>query len=144
MDRSSSQVPRSAILQLLQARLCGGAPVSFFFDQPHEAIELQELLEMTVVSLIIHIAKWSDSGCVSLQEGDSVFTWRYALVEQVCAVEVARPIAVREGILRVLVDWIKSSDREKIRDSSRGFGSSVLNHYHRQVHGRLDSFADGK
>jgi hypothetical protein len=85
-----------------------------FFDQPHEAIELQELLEMTV-SLIIHIAKRSDSECVSLQEGDSVFTWRYALVEQVCAVEVARPIAVREGILRVLVDWIKSSDREKIR-----------------------------
>jgi hypothetical protein len=86
-----------------------------FFDQPQEAIELQELLEMTV-SLIIHITKRIDSENVSLQEGGySVFTWRYALVEQVCAVEVARPIAVREGILRVLVDWIKSSDGEKIR-----------------------------
>jgi hypothetical protein len=85
-----------------------------FFDQPHEAIELQELLEMTV-SLIIHFAKRSDTEFVSLQEGGSVSTWRYALVEQVCAVEVARPIAVREGILKILVDWIKSSDREKIR-----------------------------
>jgi hypothetical protein len=84
------------------------------FDQSHATLELQELLEMTV-SLIIHIAKRSDSEDVTLEEGDSVFTWRYALVEQVCAIEVARPIAVREGILRVLVSWIKSNDREKLR-----------------------------
>ena len=43
---------------------------------------------------------------------------RYTLVEQMCAVDVARPIAVREGLLKVLVAWIKSKDSEKVRPAT--------------------------
>ena len=67
------------------------------FDQSHETIALRELLEVTV-SLIVFVAKRSDSPAIM------------ALVEQVCAIDVARPIAVREGILQILVQWLKNSD----------------------------------
>lgn len=88
-------------------RTTGGGAV---FDQRREAIELQELLELTV-SLIIHMAQAHDAGSAD----PSLMNHQYTLVEQVCAVEAARPIAVREGILRILVMWIRSSDLEKIR-----------------------------
>jgi hypothetical protein len=67
------------------------------FDQRRESIQLQELLEMTV-SLIVRV--------VSLEEkfvyaGDELFACR--LVEQMCQIELARPIAAREGVLTALV-----------------------------------------
>ena len=43
------------------------------------------------------------------------------LVEQACATEAARPIAVREGMLRVLVEWIRSTpdqDGNKMRPAA--------------------------
>ena len=70
------------------------------FDQRKEAIGTQELLEMTV-SLIIEFASQT-SAATSRVASDPVL-----LVEQICAVEVARPIAVREGVLKILVGWIE-------------------------------------
>ena len=35
-----------------------------------------------------------------------------------CEVDAARPIAVREGLLRVLVDWIRSKDVDKVRPAA--------------------------
>lgn len=70
------------------------------FDQRKEAIGMQELLEMTV-SLIIEFASQNISDTREA-EVDPVL-----LVEQICAVEVARPIAVREGVLKILVGWIE-------------------------------------
>jgi len=86
------------------------------FDQGHERLELQELLEMTV-SLIVQIQKHCDSECAtaSLPCDEDLSMWRYTNVEQVCTVDVARPIAVREGLLPILVDWIKSDDKDKKR-----------------------------
>jgi hypothetical protein len=72
------------------------------FDQRRENIALRELVEMTV-ALIIDVAKRSDN--------DTLPT----LVEQVCAVEIARPLAVREGILQILVAWLESTDATHIR-----------------------------
>lgn len=79
------------------------------FDQRRDLIELQELLDVTV-SLIVSAASPSPDR-PTLDEA-------LTLVEAVCAVEVARPIAVREGILRTLVVWIKSKDTEKIRPAT--------------------------
>ena len=78
------------------------------FDQRREAIGTQELLEMTV-SLIIEFASQTTAGMSGVQI-DPVL-----LVEQICAVEVARPIAVREGVLKILVDWIERCGNGKNR-----------------------------
>ena len=78
------------------------------FDQRKEAIGAQELLEMTV-SLIISFASETTSGMSGVKV-DPVL-----LVEQICAVEVARPIAVREGVLKILVDWIDRGDNGRNR-----------------------------
>jgi len=86
--------------------------------QRHQTLELQELLEMTV-SLIVQIEKLGETDSLirnnEAAKADSLFLWRYTNVEQVCAVDVARPIAVREGLLPILVGWIRSKDREKVR-----------------------------
>lgn len=74
------------------------------FDQRQEVLELQELLELTV-SLIVEMAKTSDLA------GTSIHTFVHAI----CAIDLARPIAVREGLLKVLVSWMRSNDVEKIR-----------------------------
>ena len=89
------------------------------FDQRKEAMELEELLKMTV-SLIIFIAQPQvpKDGATVVRGDSGLETSRCTLVEQVCAVEVARPIAVREGILKILVCWIKSMDPEKIRPAA--------------------------
>jgi len=93
------------------SRTAGGG----MFDQRREAIELQELLEMTV-SLIIYIA---DAEANEGVQGDNELdSWRYQLVMQICAVEVARPIAVREHILKIIVNWIVSADPEKIEPAT--------------------------
>jgi hypothetical protein len=82
-------------------------------DQRQEAMALDELLEMTI-SLIIQMSK-QDLSENQERDRDRPLKWSYTLVEQVCAVEIARPIAVREGILQILVSWISSKDIEKIR-----------------------------
>lgn len=75
-------------------------------DQRRENITLREVLEIAV-SLIVDIANQSNASATSL-----------TLVEQVCAVEIARPIAVREGILQTLVRWSESGDPEFIRTAT--------------------------
>jgi hypothetical protein len=80
------------------------------FDQGQESIEIQELTELAV-TLIAHIAKLTHSGELIIDMG-------YNIVEQVCEVDAARPIAVREGLLRILVDWIRSKDVDKVRPAA--------------------------
>lgn len=87
------------------------------FDQRQETLEVQELLEI-IVSLIVKMAKLTDSEMQDGPPGDSKLALRYTLVEQMCAVDVARPVAVREGLLKVLVGWMKSKDREKVRPAA--------------------------
>lgn len=77
-----------------------------FVDQKQESLQTQELLEMTV-SLVVQIAKVKD---FPSRNRSKIFHLRYTLVEQMCTVDVARPIAVREGILNILVDWMRSGD----------------------------------
>lgn len=48
---------------------------------------------------------------------------QYTLVKQICDMEDARRIAVREGFLSILVGWIKSMDPENIR-----LATSALRH----------------
>ena len=86
-------------------------------DYRREAIALDELLEVTV-TLIIYLAKQEANDSAAQLNGHSNLKWSYTLVEQVCAVEVARPIAVREGILHLLVNWIRSKDLERIRPAA--------------------------
>ena len=78
-------------------------------NQRREAASVQELLEMAI-ALVIQFAEHDQ------EDDDSSDT--VLLVEAVCAVEVARPIAVREGILRVLVSWIKHAVHQKKRPAA--------------------------
>jgi hypothetical protein len=80
------------------------------FDQCHESIEIQELTELAV-TLIAHLATLSESGEVRI---DTV----YNIVEQVCEVDEARPIAVREGLLKIFVQWIRSGEIDKVRPAA--------------------------
>lgn len=101
--------------------------------QRHQTLELQELLEMTV-SLIVQIERLGENEVLKKNQSaqtDSLFLWRYTNVEQVCAVDVARPIAVREGLLPILVGWIRSGDREKVRPavSSLRYLTSIKDKY---------------
>jgi len=90
------------------------------FDQRREVLELQELLELTV-SLIVDMAKTIDRTDLSLQVPHAnanfvpLVEQMSAIVQQMCAIDMARPIAVREGLLKILVMWMRSQDREKIR-----------------------------
>ena len=81
------------------------------FDQGQESIEIRELTELAV-TLITHLAKISDS-----PSGDPLDVG-YNIVEQVCEVDAARPIAVREGLLTTLVEWIRSKEVEKVRPAA--------------------------
>jgi hypothetical protein len=86
-------------------------------DRRREVLELQELLELTV-SLIVDMAKTSDRTDNALQVRHSSATLveqMSAIVQQMCAIDMARPIAVRKGLLKILVMWMRSQDREKIR-----------------------------
>ena len=74
------------------------------FDQRQEVLELQELLELTV-SLVVEMAKTSDLANTSI----------HSIVPAICAIDLARPIAVREGLLKVLASWMRSQNVEKIR-----------------------------
>lgn len=88
-----------------------GRTGSGVFDQGQESIEIRELTELAV-SLIAHLAHLSDNpGEMNLDIG-------YNIVEQVCEVDAARPIAVREGLLKILVDWIRSKQVDKVRPAA--------------------------
>ena len=80
------------------------------FDQRREAIEIQELTEVAV-TLIAHLAKLTETGKVRIDTG-------YNIVEQVCEVDDARPIAVREGLLAIFVEWIRSGEIDKVRPAA--------------------------
>ena len=97
-------------LQMISNNSSGLAAAGGIFDQGHQTLELQELLEMTV-SLIVHIEKHAEA---SGGDDASMSMLRATVIGQVCAVDIARPIAVREGLLPILVDWIKSKDKDKI------------------------------
>uniref|UniRef100_A0A7S2Y1W9 NACHT domain-containing protein n=1 Tax=Entomoneis paludosa TaxID=265537 RepID=A0A7S2Y1W9_9STRA len=89
-----------------------------FANQRRETAGVQELLEMAI-SLVIRFASRfyettnQSNGKVLKQSRGEDTADTVLLVEQVCALEAARPIAVREGILRVLVEWIRGSPEEK-------------------------------
>ena len=112
MRRPSLRMRKSRVLQQ-QAR-------ETIFDQRREVLESQELLELTV-SLIVEMAKTNDRTDTSLQVRCSKMNYvplaeqMSAIVQQMCAIDIARPIAVREGLLKVLVMWMRSQDKEKIR-----------------------------
>lgn len=77
---------------------------------------IQELLEIAVL-LVIRLATSIGNAKKGLDMN------RYTadivlLVEQVCAMEAACPIAVREGIFRILVDWIRNGDSVSMRPTA--------------------------
>jgi len=90
-----------------RSRIGGGT-----FDQGQESLEVKELSELAV-SLVVRLAHISDSGGFGSEMG-----FGYNIVEQVCEVDAARPIAVREGLMRLLVDWIISKDVDKVRPAA--------------------------
>jgi len=80
------------------------------FDQGQESIEIQELTDLSV-TLIAYLTRLTQSDGMKFQIG-------YGIVEQVCEVDQARPIAVREGMLALFVHWIRSGDVDKIRPAA--------------------------
>jgi SPRY domain len=80
------------------------------FDQGLESMEIQELAESAVM-LIAHLVKLSHWKQVRID-------MEYEIVEQVCEVDQARPIAVREGLLAIFVEWIRSGDINKIKPAA--------------------------
>lgn len=95
----------SSSLRIVRGRGKAGGGM---FDQGQEKIEIRELTELAI-SLITYIAKMSSSTI-----GDPLDVG-YNIVEQVCEVDAARPIAVREGLLATLVEWTRSKDINKVR-----------------------------
>ena len=77
-----------------------------FVEEGQETLEVQELMEMAV-SLIVHLSKLDTNPNRRKSTNGVVHVSRYTLVEAVCGVEAARPIAVREGLLKILVAWLK-------------------------------------
>ncbi len=98
----------SASLRISRVRERAGGSL---LDQGQESIELHELTELAV-TLITHVAKISDS------PSEEPLDVGYNIVEQVCEVDVARPIAVREGLLTTLVEWVRSNQMEKVRPAA--------------------------
>ena len=99
-------------------------------DHRQEALERQKLFEITV-ELIVKMAKLTESDMVDGAPGESKLSLRYTLVEQVCAIDAARPLAVREGLIQVLVEWVKSKDPDKVRSAATSLRdlTSTLDQY---------------
>lgn len=113
LQQTGNQIQTANQRQRARGRQIGG----YTFDQRQETLEVQELLE-TTVSLIVGLAKLEDGEMVGSCKDNSKLSLRYTLVEQMCAVDIARPLAVREGLLKDLVKWMKSNDREKVRPAA--------------------------
>jgi hypothetical protein len=95
-------------------------------DQYGKNAALHELID-AAVTLIVSIAKRETDN-----EGDKgTCKWSATLIEQCCALERARAIAVRRGILHILVRWIRSGDREKIRPAASAlrYVTSIKDNY---------------
>jgi predicted house-cleaning noncanonical NTP pyrophosphatase (MazG superfamily) len=107
--RPSQRITASRSLRKLQNRRGSG-----MFDpaqgQAQSAVEIKELTELAV-TMITHIAKLTNGEKLNIDMG-------FNIVEQICEVDVARPIAVREGLLKILVDWIRSNDFERVRPAA--------------------------
>lgn len=116
----STQLTKRPSLRMRKSRVIQQHAGETVFDQRREVLELQELLELTV-SLIVEMAETIDSTDLPLQVRHSnadfvpLVEQMSAIVQQMCAIDMARPIAVREGLLKILVMWMRSQDREKIR-----------------------------
>lgn len=95
----------------LHEEASGGALVAGR-NQQRDVLELEELLRQTI-ALIVQMAKRTE---LITDDSDVVFKSAqqllYKLVKQVCAIDMARPIAAREGLLDVLASWIRSQDEE--------------------------------
>lgn len=90
--------------------------------QRQDMSEMQELLE-TTVSLVVTVAdcETDDRTDSDKKDKQSEQNLRYnaaVTVESLCAVEFARPIAVREGLLKVLVRWLSSNNVELVRPAA--------------------------
>jgi len=115
--REPTERPSSRLRQRRVVQQQAGAPVS---DQRPEMLEMQELLEQTV-SLFIDMAKTSDRTDASAQIRHSSANFAplveqmSVIVPQMCRIDIARPMAVRKGLLKILISWMRSQDREKIR-----------------------------
>ena len=87
-----------------------------------DVLEMQKLLENTV-SLVVTVADSEIDGVSKSdkKERHSEQRLRYNVavtVESLCAVEFARPIAVREGLLKVLVGWLSSNNVDLVRPAA--------------------------
>lgn len=108
-SKAGSEVPMPVLeKQTSSFRRFRGRTGGVIFDQGQESKETQDMTELSV-TLITHIAKAASQ--------EQIHTG-YDIVEQVCAEDVARPIAVREGLLSTLVEWIRSKDLSKMRPSA--------------------------
>lgn len=85
-----------------------------------------ELLDTTVTLIISMASQESDK-----ERNEGSFKWSATLVEQCCALEYARAIAVRRGILQILVSWIRSGDRERVRPAASAlrYVTSIQDNY---------------
>eukprot|EP00980_Cylindrotheca_fusiformis_P029822 scaffold23911_cov127-Cylindrotheca_fusiformis.AAC.2 len=108
-SKKASEVPMPMLeKQTSRFRRFQERSVHGMFARSQESKEIQDMTELSV-TLITHIAK------VASQE--QIHT-AYDIVEQVCAEDIARPIAVREGVLSTLVEWIRSKDLSQMRPSA--------------------------
>ena len=80
------------------------------FDQGQGSIEIKELAELSV-ALIVHVARVVVNENLQVDPG-------YDIVEEICKIDVARPIVVREGLLKILISWLRSKDIQKIRPAA--------------------------
>jgi len=91
-------------------------------DPQKELAGAQKLLEQTV-SLIVTVAEklLPSRQCTRKHiETGSTSTYNITLaVESVCSVEPARSIAVREGLLSVLVQWLNSADNDLVAPAAK-------------------------
>ena len=103
-----------------------GRPRGRMADQYGKSATMNELLD-AAVNLIISIAKRESQD----QRNKGSFKWSATLVEQCCALERARAIAVRRGILQILVSWIRSGDKERIRPATSAlrYVTSIQDNY---------------
>ena len=107
-SQTKTALKPSASLRMIRVRRRAGGSI---FDQGQESIEIRELTELAV-TLITHLAK------ISASPSQDPLDVGFNIVEQVCEVDAARPIAVREGLLTTLVDWIRSGEVEKVRPAA--------------------------
>lgn len=107
-SKANAEAQPSVSLRINRARARSAGGI---LNQAQESIEIHELTELAV-TLITHVAKISDS------PSEDPLDVGYNIVEQVCEVDDARPIAVREGLLTTLVEWVRSNQVEKVRPAA--------------------------